>query len=511
MKGMHVAVDRIFRALREETLIGVYADFDVDGLTAAALLVELIQSNSLQGQVLPYLPDRARDGYGLNAEAIRSLASRGVGLLITVDCGVGADREIRLAAELGMDVIVTDHHRITVAPPPALAVLNPQQDDCGYPDRVLAGVGVAYKLAEALLARIWGLEEARKRLVASLDLVALGTVADLVPITGENRLLVKLGLRQLAERKRAGLRALYMIAGGTRPLDTDSVSYLFAPRLNAAGRMGDASRALALLTSRSDAEAAGLALDLEAANRDRQVVTSAALEAARGQVARMPELPPALVLTGDYPSTIAGLVASRLVDEYRRPTFVIEKGPLESRGSARSAAGFDVIAALGSAADLLARYGGHSQAGGFALPTAHIPAFELRLQEAATRQLAAEVVEGELFLEAVLGLAQVGPTLFRELEMVEPCGVGNRRPVFCSRRVQIRDARVVGNRHLKLWLQDDSGTCAAIGFGMATEEYGFAQPGVWIDCAYTIARNERAGTVGFEMVLRDVRPWRNEI
>jgi single-stranded-DNA-specific exonuclease len=512
MKGMQTAVDRIFRALREETQIGIYADFDVDGLTAASLLLELLQSSSLQGRVSIYLPNRAREGYGLNVEAIRSLAEQGVGLLITVDCGIGGDREIVLAADLGMDVIVTDHHRVPNGIPPALAVVNPLQDGCDYPDRALAGVGVAYKLAEALLSKVWGLQEGRRRLEESLDLVALGTVADLAPLTGENRLMVKLGLRQLAERKRAGLRALQAVSGvGARALDADSVSYLFAPRLNAAGRMGDAGRALALLTCRSDAEATVLALELEAANRDRQVITSNALEAARAQISHLTSLPPVLVLAGGFPATVAGLVASRLVDEYRRPAFVIEQGTLESRGSARSPAGFDVIAALGSASDLLARYGGHAQAGGFALRTEDLPAFEARLQDTASKQPGPEVLDGQLLIDAILPLKQIGPALYQDLQLLEPCGSGNRRPVFCSRHVYIRDARIVGNRHLKLWLHDDTGTCSAIGFGMATDEYAFARAGAQVDCAYTIARNERAGTVGFEMVLRDVRPWRSEL
>jgi single-stranded-DNA-specific exonuclease len=512
MKGMDTAVDRVFRALREETLIGIYADFDVDGLTAASLLMELLTSPSLQGQVLTFLPDRAKDGYGLNAESIRSLAARGVGLLITVDCGIGADREISLAADLGMSVIVTDHHQVISGTPPATAVLNPHQDGCAYPNRALAGVGVAYKLAEALLSRVWGLQEARRRLEASLDLVALGTVADLAPLTGENRMMVKMGLRELAERKRPGLRALQAVAGSDgRAMDADSISYLFAPRLNAAGRMGDAGRALALLTCRSDAEATGLALELEAANKDRQALTSSAVETARARISQLSSLPAVLVLAGDFPAPVAGLVASRLVEEYRRPAFVIEQGTPESRGSARSLAGFDVTAALASASDLLGRFGGHSQAAGFALSTDLIPLLESRLQDAASAHTGSEAIEDELFVDAVLPLRQIGPALHQDLQLLEPCGSGNRRPVFCSRRLIVRDARVVGNRHLKLWLQDDNGTCSAIGFGMATDEYAFVRSGARVDCAYTIARNERAGTVGYEMVLRDVRPWRNEL
>ena len=236
--GMEAAVDRIFRALREEELIAIYGDFDVDGLTAVALLSEVLESPSLQGRVTRYLPHRTREGYGLNIDAIRTLWDRGARLLITVDCGIGADDQIRFATSLGMDVIVTDHHLISSGVPPALAVLNAHQDGCPYPFKELAGVGVAYKLAEGLLCRIWGLEEARERLKPQLDLVALGLVADVAPLVGENRLLVKLGLQEIARKRRLGLSTLLRSAiSADRGVDAECISYALAPRLNAAGRM----------------------------------------------------------------------------------------------------------------------------------------------------------------------------------------------------------------------------------------------------------------------------------
>ncbi len=507
MCGMDSAVERIYRALREEELIGVYGDFDVDGLTAAALLSEVLESPYLQGHVVTYLPHRAKEGYGLNPEAVRKLAEMGVRLLITADCGIGADREVRLATELGMDVIVTDHHRISDGIPPAFVVLNPRREGCPYPCKDLAGVGVTFKLAEALLARVWDLEEARRRLEPQLELVALGTVADLAPMLGENRLLVRLGLQQLNRSSRPGLRALISVAGlDGRIIDTDVIAFGLAPRLNAAGRMGDARLSLELLTSLSGSEAGRMAAQLETANRDRQTATSTAIGGAREELGRLVELPPAIVLAGDYPAGIVGLVASKLAEEFQRPAFVIERGETESRGSGRGVAGFDVVRALAESSELLIRFGGHAQAGGFALPTSMIEVVKARLEGSARGQLGEAAPRRELLLEASLWLGEVGPAVYQDLTLLEPYGTGNPRPLFFSSRVQVRDARVVGGNHLKLWLVDDSGTSSAIGFGMGTEKYHFARAGATVDCAYTISRNERNGTVGYEMVLKELRP-----
>ena len=506
LRGMDTAVERILRALRENELIAVYGDFDVDGLTATALLLEVLGSPSIKGRVLPYLPHRIREGYGLNSEAVRSLAERGVKLLITVDCGVGADEETLLASSLGVDVIVTDHHRISTSLPPAVSVVNPRREGCPYPFRELAGVGVAYKLAEALYARVWNLQEARARLEPELDLVALGTVGDLSPLLGENRLMVKLGLQQINRGGRLGLQALKSVAGySDRTMDADTISYVLAPRLNAAGRMGDARLSLELLTCESAPDAARLAAELEAANRERQAATAAALSAAREELPMPGELPPAIVLAGDYPAGVVGLVASRLAEEFRRPAFVIELGQEECRGSGRGVHGFDVVQALSDASDLLVRFGGHSQAAGFAFVPDHLDALRTRLEVAAEQSMAA-AAEPELYLEGRLRARDLGPALYDMLSLLEPCGTGNSRPLFYSRRMQVRDARIVGSGHLRLWLGDETGAVSAIGFGMGTDEYAFARSGALVDCAYTVGRNERGGTIGFEMVLRDLRP-----
>jgi single-stranded-DNA-specific exonuclease len=509
LRDMDAAVDRVLHALRNEELIAIYGDFDVDGLTATALLLEVLRSQAFQGNVITYLPHRGREGYGLNPEAIRGLAAQGVRLLITVDCGIGADVETQLAASLGMDVIVTDHHRISEGLPPAVAVLNPKREGCPYPFLDLAGVGVACKLAEALLSRVWDLTEARRRLLPQMDLVALGTVADLAPLVGENRLMVKAGLQQINRGERLGLKCLLDQAGHAgRTIDAESIAYILGPRINAAGRMGDARLSLDLLTCTSADDGARMAAELEAANRERQVATATALSVAREELSRMEELPPALVLAGDYPAGIVGLVASRLAEEYRRPSFVIELGEAESRGSGRGLPGFDVLRALAGASELLMRYGGHMQAGGFALETALLPELRDRLEAAANEQMGSESPPPELFLDATVGPGQVGPALHEQLQMLEPYGVGNPRPIFYAPGLFVRDARIVGNSHLKLWLNDRSGSCAAIGFGMGVERFAFARSGARVDCAFSLSRNERNGTVGYEMMLKDVRPAR---
>lgn len=504
--GMDTAVERIFRALRNEELIGIYGDFDVDGLTAAALLGEVLESQWLQGRVVTYLPHRTREGYGLNGEAIRQLAAQGVTLLITVDCGIGADGEISLAGALGMDVVVTDHHQVTSGVPAAVAVLNPRQDGCSYRFKDLAGAGMAYKLAEALLSRVWGPDAARERLRSVLDLVALGTIADLALLQGENRVLAKLGLECLNRRDRPGLRALAAAAGmNGRQIDVESISFALAPRLNAAGRMGDARRSLDLLRATTEAEATRLAVELDEANRSRQLASSAAIEAARAEISGLPETPPVIFLVGPYPAGVLGLVAGRLAEEYGRPAFVLELGETECRGSVRGAPGFDVANTLAGASDLLLRYGGHGQAGGFGVETARIAQFRARMEAATSEQLGPAAPPPELLIEAALRVREVGPRLHEYLTMLEPCGVGNERPVFGSFRVRVRDSRVVGGSHLKLWLADETGVGVAIGFGMALRWHQLARPGTIVDCAYTVGRREYGGTTSYEMVLRDLR------
>ena len=506
--GMEVAVERIYRALRNQELIAIYGDFDVDGLTAVALLSEVLESPSFEGRVVGHLPHRAKDGYGLHFDSIQALAEKGARLLITVDCGIGADEQIRYANTLGMDVIVTDHHLISDGVPPALAVLNARQDGCSYPFKELSGVAMAYKLAEALLAKLCGLDAARERLRPQLDLVALGLVADVAPLVGENRLLVKLGLEQIARGTRPGLRALVRSAGlGERSLDAELMSYTLTPRLNAAGRMGDARLSLDLLRAESEPEAERMALELEETNRWRQSATSAALSSAREELWHLPELPPAVVLAGDYPAGIVGLVAGRLAEEFNRPAFIIELGETESRGSGRGVPGFDVVRAMSGASDLLIRFGGHAQAGGFALSTSMLAPLRDRLIASAVEQLGTTIVRPELLLEAELPLSSVGPALYEYLSVLEPYGAGNSRPIFCSRKLQVRESRVVGNGHLKLRLSDRTVVCSAIGFGMGAGDYDFARPGAIVDCAYSISRNDRGGTASYEMVLKDLRAW----
>ena len=506
--GMEVAVERVYQALRKEELIAIYGDFDVDGLTAVALLSEVLESPSFEGRVVGHLPNRARDGYGLHFDSIQALADQGARLLITVDCGIGADEQIRFASSLGMDVIVTDHHLISDGVPPALAVLNARQDGCCYPFKELSGVAMAYKLAEALMAKLWGLDEARERLRPELDLVALGLVADVAPLVGENRLLVRLGLEQLARGTRPGLRALVRSAGlNDRRLDAELVSYTLTPRLNAAGRMGDARLSLELLRAESEAESERMALELEEANRWRQSATAAALNGAREELQQLPEVPAAIVLAGDYPAGIVGLVAGKLAEEFNRPAFIIELGETESRGSGRGVPGFDVVRALSSASDLLIRFGGHAQAGGFALTTSMLAALRDRLAASSLEQLGTTIVRPELLLEAELPLSSVGPALFEYLSVLEPYGAGNSRPLFLSRKLQVRESRVVGNGHLKLRLSDQTAVCSAIGFGMGAGDYAFARPGAVVDCAYSISRNDRGGTTSYEMVLKDLQTW----
>lgn len=512
LKGMDRAVARIRQAIRAQEPIVVYGDFDADGVTATALLAQTLAS--LGARVEPYIPHRIREGYGLNLPALRRLAAQGFKLVVTVDCGIRSIKEVSYGNRLGLDIIITDHHSVPDRLPPALAIINPKQADCLYPFRELAGVGIAFKLAQALLRAYRQVPLGREGPSLSegnlLDLVALGTVADLVPLLGENRALVRQGLERLNQAPRLGVRQM-MAHAGVKPgaVNTDTIGYILAPRLNAAGRMDDAMVSYRLLMSESEDLASELARELEGRNRERQRLTIETLEGAQERVLDSVERATLLFTADeDYFSGIAGLVASRLSEEFYRPSVVVELGEKESRGSARSIPEFNITAALDECEDLLTKYGGHAMAAGFTLPNANLDALRERLCQIAERQLGEVELAPTISIDIEVPLADLDWEAHSILDQLAPFGYANPMPMLLSREVLVRDHRVVGNDHLKLTLTDGRKIWGAIAFrqGHWAKAWQAKDMPERIDVVYTLEVNEWQGERRLQLNVRDLRP-----
>jgi single-stranded-DNA-specific exonuclease len=509
LKGMSRAVTRLRQAIRRGELVAIYGDFDADGVTATALLVETL--SALGARVKPYIPHRVDEGYGLNTEALRQLASQGVGVVVTVDCGIRSIKEVSYGRKLGLDLIITDHHSVGKEVPPALAVINPKQPDCPYSFQDLAGVGVAFKLAQALLRANRQVPVAKGEVSTNeedlLDLAALGTVTDLAPLLGENRSLVKRGLERLNAAQRLGVRAMIAQAG-LKPgqIDATTISFVLGPRLNAAGRIDDATIGYDLLTCRVPDQAANLARQLEELNQHRQRLTIETLERAKEQVLMAGEDERLFFAVGeDFLAGIVGLVAGRLTEEFYRPTLVVELGPGESRGSARSIPEFNITAALDQCSDLLIRYGGHAAAAGFTIANDNLEALQERLRELVAEQLEGVELTPTLLIDAEVELSEVDWATQALLTQLEPCGYANPSPLLLSRRAIVRDARAVGTeeRHLKLTLSDGRVVWDAIAFyqGQWTDRLP-----CHIDVVYSLEVHEWQGQKRLQLNVKDLRP-----
>ena len=505
MKGVSEAVTRLRRAVDRGERIAVYGDFDTDGVTATVLLVQVL--SAIGAQVEPYIPHRVDEGYGLNLEALRTLYRRGVRVVVTVDCGIRSSEEVEQASK-GLTMIVTDHHSVGSQLPPAAAVINPKQPDCPYPFKELSGVGVAFKLAQGLL-RAQGRAKGPVDLdeESLLDLVALGTVADLVPLVGENRLLVRRGLEVLNGSPRPGVEALMADARLRRgEVDATGIGFRLGPRLNAAGRIGSAMLAYHLLSSQEPLETKALAEKLGALNRRRQDLTQQTIDAAEAQVlAADPEARLYMAASKDFLPGIVGLAAGRLTEAYYRPSVVIELGDEESRGSCRSIPGFNITEALEECEDLLIRFGGHAAAAGFTIATENLDELRRRLQAIAAQQLAGVELRPLLKIDAEVPLEEVNGETYQLLSQLEPCGMDNPQPVLLSRDVKVQDRRTVGSdqKHLKLLVQDRRGVSwDAIGFRMGDLR---AQVPERVDVAYRLEVNEWKHKERLQLVVQDLR------
>ncbi len=462
LPDMHLAVSRIYQALLSGEEIAIYGDFDADGITATALLVQGL--SALGGRVIPYIPHRHREGYGLQVATLEKLHKQGISLVITADTGITALTEVEKARKMGLDIIITDHHLPLASLPPAMAVVNPKRSDSACQSAELAGVGVAFKLLQALFKGS-GREELLNRL---LDLVALGTVTDMIPLVGDNRYWVKRGLEFLNNTERPGLQEM-MRRASLKPgnLDTESISWILGPRLNAAGRLDDATTSYQLLLTQDPQEASRLASELEEKNAKRQRLTSESLERARGKiVAAGVDLPLLMAGDEDYPPGVMGLVAGKLSEEFYRPVILFKIGPEICRGSGRSIPEFDLMAALKDCREILSNFGGHTKAAGFTVPTTNLPQLQKRFLDIAKAKLAGLDLRPHIDIDAEVPLSVFVGDTFKQIQQLAPFGSGNPSPTFVSRCVEIADQRQIGNQgeHLKLKLRQESITWDAIAF-----------------------------------------------
>jgi len=459
---MHLAVSRTYQALLSGEEIAIYGDFDADGITATALLVQGL--SALGGRAIPYIPHRHREGYGLQVAALEKLHKQGVSLVITTDTGITALTEVGKARKMGLDIIITDHHLPLASLPPALAVVDPKRSDSACHSAELAGVGVAFKLLQALFKGS-GREEILNKL---LDLVALGTVTDMIPLVGDNRYWVKRGLELLNNTERPGLQEMMRCAGlKAGNLDTESISWILGPRLNAAGRLDDATTSYQLLLTQDPQEASRLASELEEKNAKRQKLTSESLEKARGKiVAAGVDLPLLMAGDEDYPPGVMGLVAGKLSEEFYRPVILFKIGPEMCRGSGRSIPEFNLMAALSDCREFLSNFGGHTKAAGFTVPTTNLAYLQKRLLDIAETKLAGLDLRPHIDVDAEVPLSAFAGDTFKQIQQLAPFGSGNPLPTFVSRCVEIVDQHQIGSQgeHLKLKLRQEGTVWDAIAF-----------------------------------------------
>lgn len=512
MLGLRPAVERLERAIARREKILLYGDYDVDGTTAVVILTKAIELAG--GEAGFHIPHRLKEGYGMQADVVEGAGADGVSLLVSVDTGIRAAEVVRRAGELGIDVIVTDHHLPDAELPPAVAVLNPKQPGCPYPEKNLCGAGVAFKLVQALLGSLgWPPEKLRRMIRSFLKLVAIGTVADVVPLTGENRVLVKFGLEELRAVRNPGLRALLEVAGfseGDVP-SAGQVAFRIAPRLNAAGRMADAGKVISLLTTGDASEARRIAGELDALNAERQQTENEVVRVILEECLRAPvtDRQAALVFAGrDWHRGVVGIVAARLVERFHRPVFVLGEEAGLAQGSGRSIPVFDLVEALESMAELFTRFGGHRQAAGVSLPAERLEEFRQRLNAYAAARLTPEDFLPQLEADTELELPEISDGFVAEILSMAPFGCGNPAPVFavCGAEVAGPPA-VFKERHLRVKLRQQ-------GRGLTLKAFHFAgrlaelSPGARVDAALSFEEDgwsASRGLPGWSAVLRDVR------
>lgn len=530
-KDMRKAVDRIWDAILRNQKILIYSDYDADAITSNALLFRTFQFFGIKPEI--YIPDRFTEGYGLNLEAFAKIKEQGADVVITVDCGTNSVAEADFCLENGIDLIITDHHELTGAAPKSYALINPKIPGEEYPYNQLTGVGVAFKLACALLqdksrhgfaanglAPAANIKEGYEKWL--LDLVAIGTVADCHSLLGENRVLVKYGLQVLAKTKWPGLRALMLRSGlaekaAAGKLDAYSIGFVIAPRINAAGRIDHAKGAFDLLVCDDYTEAVQLAAELERLNSHRQMLTETVMSEARLQIGLISERKILLAVGDNWPKGVVGLVAGRLCEEYAKPVLVLERGEVESTGSARSVPAFNIVSALNFSRQILVKYGGHAAAAGFTLKSEHIDLFYKNILDFAERNLADQDLVKIREIDAEIFPEQINIENAEMIERFGPFGIDNQKPKLMVSGVEIRDMTVVGKdqKHLQMEVSVPGGNGSSdsngsrslkcIGFNLAKSAQGLLRIGQKIDLAVELMVDEWNGRKNIKLKIIDFR------
>ncbi len=502
LQDMEAVVERLLLAVDRGEQIVVYGDYDVDGVTATVMMVQVLRR--LGGQVREYIPNRFEEGYGLNCEALEGLAAEGAQVVVTVDCGIRSPAEAHLARRLGVDLIISDHHEPHVEVPAAFGVISPKRPDNTYPDTNLAGVGVAYKIVEALLTR-----RPLEGCTAEdwLDLVAVGTVADIVPLVGENRSLVKAGLRRMRQGSRRGLASL---AGAAEiqlnKITARDIGFGLGPRLNAAGRLESALASFHLLDEEDAERASLMAQHLDDQNRQRQDLTLFMQRVAEEQMAERPAAHLVFAASPEFNMGVVGLVASRLTELYYRPSVVGARGEEFTRASCRSIPEFHITQALDECADLLVRHGGHSMAAGLTVRNEDVEELVSRLQEIAHRELDGRELMPVVRADLALELRDLRPELLPLMDQIEPTGMANHGVYFVTRGLQVRRFKTVGReqQHLRLTVSDGRGLLYdAIGFRLG---YWAEQMPERVDLLYAFEKNVFMGRESLQLNIRDLKP-----
>jgi len=503
MTDMSAAVERLERAIAQNEKILIYGDYDVDGTMAVVVLRTALRS--LGGLVDEHIPHRLEEGYGMQTAVVERAAAEGYRVVLSVDTGIREHTVLARAREIGLDCIVTDHHLPAEKLPPACAILNPRRADCAYPEKALAGVGVALTLAQALM----GSRLTTRQLESYLKVACLGTIADVVPLVGENRVIAWFGLQGLGEASQAGLAALIEVSDlSGKPVRAGDVAFRLAPRINAAGRMQDARQVIELLTTTDRGRARVIAEDLNELNYSRQKAEEGILREVLSEAEKNPGRVDrySLVFAGEgWHRGVIGIVAQRVVERFHRPALVLGIEDGTAVGSGRSIRGFHLLDALTSAADLFDRFGGHAQAAGFALPAGRVPELEKRFEEYAQKTLSPADLEPLLRIDAEVGLEELNWNTYEDLRRLEPCGSGNPTPVFAARNVALEaPPRVMKEKHLKLRVWQGSASFDALGWQMAALGPSL-RAGDRADLAFTLDANSFRGETTLQLILKDVR------
>ncbi|HBP00709.1 MAG: Single-stranded-DNA-specific exonuclease RecJ [Candidatus Moranbacteria bacterium GW2011_GWE1_49_15] len=506
---MEKAVERIRKACNEGEKVVIFGDYDADGITSSVILKETLEQIGIAVSV--YIPDKKSEGYGLNGKAVAKLAEKGIKLIVTVDCGITGIKEVEKAQELGVDVIITDHHHVPEVLPKALAIINPRIEGCGYPFLELAGVGVAFKLAQALFERL--LPEKKDHTKWLLDLVAVGTVADCVPLVGENRIFVKYGLLVLSKTKRTGFQQLFSVArlniDENNLPSTRNIGYHIAPRINAAGRINHANLAYDLLVEGDVAKSRAYALELEDNNSSRQKITETVTNEVKVLAENMFKDKKLIFAVGEnFPIGVVGLVAGKIVQQFNKPTAVLQKGETESKGSFRSIPQVNIIEAIEKCQELLIKFGGHSQAAGISIENGKLEAFYEKLNAQIEKELEGKDISPELLIDAEVSAEELDFSLAEGLEKCKPFGEGNPEPVFVMRGLSVENLRTIGNgeKHLKFSLkaQGSPKILEAVGFYLA-KEFAHIRRGDLIDAAFNLQKDEWNGNRRIQLMLIDLK------